>query len=144
MNHLLTPLRIPGGWAVTYNVYFADVPMKVQDGRIVNFECFKEDLLMIQQLHVADGRHEIDHSGWLLDVGWYPDSDPSGAYTLTLVRGSWTDQVVFRVRDRNVETVRAAIERILDGLSHGEDVSRLRDAIGASWATGMPEGFRGC
>jgi hypothetical protein len=137
MNHLLMPLRIPSGWAVTYNVYFAEVPMEVHDGRIVNFEYFKEDLLTIRQLTVSDGHHEVDRAGWLLDLGWYPDADPGGAYTLTLVRGQWTDGVVLRVRARDAQTIRSAIERALDGLLRGEDIVSLHDAIGASWADGI-------
>jgi len=143
MNRFLVPLRIPSGWAISYNAYFPDVTMDLKDCQIANFECFKQDLLMIQQLRVADGRYEIDHAGWLLDVGWYPDADPSGAYTLALVRGDWTNQVVFRVRDRSIQAIQWALERLLDGLSRHEDISALRDAVDASWADGMPEAFMG-
>jgi hypothetical protein len=142
MNQFLVPLRIPTGWAVNFNAYFADVPMDVRDGWIENCEYFKEDLLWIQQLRFVDGRHEDDPAGWSLDLGWYPQSDPNGAYTLTLNRGGVQNDVsdgsVFHVRDPNAQKIRAALERILDGLSEHEDVARLRDAVGAAWADGMP------
>lgn len=114
---------------MTYNASFADVAMEVRDGSIVNFEFFKEDLLVIQRMQVVAGRWEVDHTGALLDVGWYPDSDPAGAYTLTVVRGAW-DAILFRVRTRDADVIRAAIERILDGLYRGESIDTVRMAVG--------------
>ena len=128
MNDRLYRLRLPGGCAVTYNSAFADVPMEVRDGQIVNFDYHKEDLLMIRQITTRSGDWQIDPAGWLVDLGWYPDSDPEGAYTINVVRGNW-DELLFRVTNRDGEIIRTAIERILDGLTRGQAIPLLCAAV---------------
>ncbi len=58
----LIPLRIPAGWAVTYNDTFADAPLDVRDGQLVHAQCFKEDLLQIRRIRVIT-KPEVDLDG---------------------------------------------------------------------------------
>ena len=90
MSAPLVPLRLPGNWAICYNS-FGDEDMVVVEGRIENFYYYKEDLLWLQSMRRAaneDVVYELDPTGWLADVGWYPDGDPTGAYTLRVFRAS--------------------------------------------------------
>jgi hypothetical protein len=124
MHIKLYPLRIPSGWAVTYNAYFADTAMEVENNRILNSEYFKEDLLMIQQLKLDQGTWVVDDSGWLIDVGWYPDSDPTGAYRLTLVRGGW-DEIIFQVVRKKGSDIQQLIDEMLDDLARKGSVQSI-------------------
>jgi hypothetical protein len=88
MSTQLVSLRLPGNWAVCYNS-FGDEDMIVADGWIENFYFYKEDLLWLQSMRRAANDevvYELDPTGWLADVGWYPDGDPTGAYTLRVFR----------------------------------------------------------
>ena len=91
----LVLLPIPVGWAVTYNALFAGDPIiDTENDLIENFTAYKEDVLTLERM-------AIEGSGWvipkennlLIDVGWYPDSDPSGEYVLRLYRNKWHDCV---------------------------------------------------
>src|SRR5438552_5832543 len=75
-----------------------------------------QDVLAVQ---LADGS--------VIDVSWYPEYDPSGAYTITRYQGSW---------DNQIETVeRRDIDQVI------RDVQRLARQAGvtaeASWSSGV-------
>jgi hypothetical protein len=127
-NTELMPLRIPGGWAVTYNS-FGDVDAIVCGESIVNFEYYKEDLLQIERIEETDGKWGPKPNGHLLDLGWYPDSHPDGTYCIRVIRGyDWSNELVtFQSKDR--QKIRVVIERCLDLLiqfrADEQEISRL-------------------
>lgn len=123
----LIALRIPAGWAVTYNDTFANAPFDVRDGQLVHAQSFKEDLLQIRRTR-RHGPLEVDFDGWLLDVGWYPSFDPAGHYRLTLVSGGF-DNVLLTVQSRNREHIIPAIGRILESPTASESVATLHEAV---------------
>jgi hypothetical protein len=54
---------------------------------------------------------EIDlPSGLTIDVGWYPEGDPEGAYRIVVYRGYWVQQVIEPITtadtERAVEVIR--------------------------------------
>ena len=71
----LQPLRIPSGWCITYNQFFAvdpDDTIEAYEGIWWNFT---EDML---QLH--------DHAQTcLIDLGWYPSARPDGTFRLVQI-----------------------------------------------------------
>jgi hypothetical protein len=69
------PLRIPGGWSVDHNELRQLEPSQL--GAEDPLWCFfTEDLLQLREVH----------RGFLLDVGWYPDSRPEGHFRAVLIR----------------------------------------------------------
>jgi hypothetical protein len=131
-NRDLVPLRVPNGWAVLYNVYFADVEMEISAAnRIVNDEAYKQDLLWIKQVGLIrpGSEYGILDDGYQLDLGWYPDSDPTGAYRLVVMRRSW-DDVLFDLTSADRHVVARAIERVMDGFTRGESPAVVCAAIG--------------
>jgi len=126
MDTLLMPLRIPSTWAVLYNS-FGDVDPIVRDGSIVNFEFYKEDLLWMQRIQATSTGWTTYPDGHILDLGWYPDSDPKGTYRIVLIRGDWSNELLkFESKDR--QKIRAVIERCLNLVMQGTDdqeISRL-------------------
>jgi hypothetical protein len=134
MSKKLVRFQLPGSWAVCYNS-FGDEDMIVVDGLIENFQYYKEDLLWLQSMRRAENAdtvYELDPAGWLADVGWYPDSDPDGAYTLHVFRANpdlvtegWpAEPPAFRSRNRS--HVIAVLEHIIYHIWY------LNDTEGAS------------
>ena len=81
----LIPLKIPSGWALTYN-QFVDEPAQInENGSIENWDAYKESLLQIQRLDLKDGAHYIPETTLLIDLGWTPEATASGAFKLALV-----------------------------------------------------------
>ena len=124
----LMRLRLPANWAVCYNS-FADEDMVVEDGWITNFFHYKEDLLWLESMRAsAAGRQELNPTGWLVDLGWYPDGDPSGAFSLVIFRladdvEGWSEQRP-TFRSTNRYHVRAVLEYALEHLWLHPDCSQ--------------------
>ena len=70
------PLQIPSGWMVAQNHFYDVTPVDalLDDGRL-DFP-FVEDMLQLRN----------DHLRMTLDLGWYPDGDPTGNFRLLLIQ----------------------------------------------------------
>jgi hypothetical protein len=105
------PLRIPSGWAVTFNIFWEMDPL-MEGGKFVNANDFTQDLLVLERI-VPQG------SGWpayILDLGWYPDGDAHGSYRLVLKdRDADGTLKTFESRDR--DEIREKLDAWLDVLS---------------------------
>ncbi|RSK44637.1 hypothetical protein [Hymenobacter perfusus] len=116
----LMRLRLPAGWAVCYNS-FGDEDMVVKEDWITNFHYYKEDLLWLEFMRLsAAGQQEANPTGWLVDLGWYPDGDPSGAFSLVIFRlandtEGWPEQRP-TFRSSNRYHIRTVLEYILHHL----------------------------
>lgn len=99
------PLRIPQGYAVCFNEFYDIVPFSHSDKDFLLVSgYFKEDILQISKMDVEDGRWIIPEEHLIIDLGWYPDGDPDGQYTLKLatIRKDldWETIKVHKTRDR--------------------------------------------
>jgi hypothetical protein len=112
MNNLI-PLKVPSGWAVLYNQCFNNEDMIVLKGKIQNDISFKEDILSIAQVEYIDSEYRILNSGYWVDLGWYPDRDPSGQYRLVLFRDNWNNLLI-EYRTKEKKKIQFAINKILD------------------------------
>lgn len=54
----------------------------------------------------------------VLDVGWYPDSDPKGAFNVVVIQNSDWDAPVFSVRARDVPAMLEAISQAVVLIAH--------------------------
>ncbi|MEQ9235911.1 hypothetical protein [Coleofasciculus sp. E2-BRE-01] len=122
----LFPLKIPSGWAVIHNS-FGDQDPVIDNGCIVNDEFYSEDLLSIEPIRFNGTTWIIDHNGYALDLGWYPESDPNGCYRITLLRGNWNN-VILKLESRDRYKICAVIEQCFNLITQGindEEISRL-------------------
>lgn len=77
-----------------------------QKGEIIldNWGYFTEDILQISKMDLENGRWYIPEKCLIIDLGWYPDSDSYGEYSLKLVivreDHSWDIIKVNETRDR--------------------------------------------
>jgi hypothetical protein len=129
MESNLVRFQLPARWAVCYNS-FGDEDMRVVDGSIENFWSYKEDLLWLQSMRSTKNPatvYELDPDGWLVDIGWYPDSDPDGSYCMRIFRiasneeGWPMDQPAFSSRNRH--QVRAVLEYIVNHIANSGDTA---------------------
>jgi hypothetical protein len=126
MTVTLMRLQVPPQWAICYNQFF-DVAPVVEDGEQLNDTYFKEDLLWMQSMRSSatpDVPYEVDPGGWLADIGWYPEGEPAGAYSLHLFRldpaeDAWPAAPP-RFRSPNRFLIRSVLEYVLARLHAGE------------------------
>lgn len=124
MNTTLMPLRVPGGWAVLHHS-FGDVDPIVCNGSIVNFEYYQEDLLLLQSIEPAGTQWAPKPNGYLLDLGWYPDADPNGAYRIRIIRGKNGHNILITTTSKDRQKIRMVIEQCLDLLNRGTEEQEI-------------------
>ena len=96
-------MRIPQGWAVTYNRFYAVEPIiNAKTGEFENWGWFTNRLLNVHLLPLRSGA--IDYRNCLLiEVAWLPDADPTGCYHATLVANTpaetWQELLHFSHQD---------------------------------------------
>ncbi len=131
----LQPLRIPCGWTVRLHKLRCGEPAELpaEDGRWLF--CYTEDILQLQ----ADLRRRRDHrtetQQLTVDLGWYPDGDPAGAFRLAAVLdGDWERPLLaFTSRSETavVETLEHWLHRELMPLRYIEDAEAFRKNLPA-------------
>lgn len=100
----LVQLKIPAGYAITYNKFYDVEPILSEDSDyfIENWGFFIEDLLQITKMNIKKGKWYIPEreDTMLFDLGWYPDSDINGHYCLQVVDGNWNEIKSISSKDR--------------------------------------------
>ncbi|WZO98978.1 hypothetical protein EP7_000569 [Isosphaeraceae bacterium EP7] len=99
MEPPLQPLRIPAGWAVlSHDLREIDPSPEAFAG-----SWLREDLL-----HLRNGRTDV-----FVDVGWYPEGDPDGEYSVVVHRGDFRSERLHEYRTPNHLPMVAEVERLL-------------------------------
>lgn len=80
-NPPLQPLRVPQNWAISHNTFFELDPSETNRA----FLC--EDLF--QAMCVS--------TNVLVDLGWYPDGDPTGHFVVQAFEGDFRGRELLRV-----------------------------------------------
>ncbi|QQR54399.1 hypothetical protein IPG41_04305 [Candidatus Peregrinibacteria bacterium] len=101
----LMSLKIPSGWAVSYNRF---LDLSIDDSALPSedLELFGEDMLQLQSMILEKGVWLIPPEHFLIDLGWYPEADPKGQYKLLLAHvdrtknKKWKELKTFRSKDR--------------------------------------------
>jgi hypothetical protein len=102
----LVALRIPPGWAVTYNRFYeAQLDINPETGQLDNWHLFTNRLLNIHLLPLQSSAINHKHS-LLIEVGWLPDGDVDGAYHVALVanteRETWQQLLQYSHLERKL------------------------------------------
>lgn len=117
-SYKLVPLRIPTGWAVTFNNFWEIEPL-IKNGEFVNADDFTLDLLVVERI-VPPG---TSWPPYILDLGWYPEAVPSGHYRLVLRRRD-AEGTLKTVESPNRGEIRETIDRWLNVLNAPELIGR--------------------
>lgn len=91
--------------------------MIVVDGEIQNNLSFKEDILSIVETRYGVDGYYIHTDGYWIDLGWYPDSDPSGNYKIILFKKN-RDNTMLQYKSVNKKKIQLAINKMLEFFSN--------------------------
>ncbi|MBR4083771.1 MAG: hypothetical protein IKK33_05760 [Lachnospiraceae bacterium] len=86
----LQPLRIPPGWTIVINKLENIEPeeLDVDDERWLG--AFTEDILYMHTKQKRKRNKQIEEQTLAIDLGWYPDSEPTGNFRLVaLLNDNW-------------------------------------------------------
>ena len=105
----MQPLRIPGGWTVLYNKLEDLEPEELPpDDRGWLFS-FNEDILHIYTTARRKRNKQVETQKLVLDLGWYPDGDPSGSFRLeAILNDDWINPLLTfssRSKQESVDTL---------------------------------------
>lgn len=92
----LVPLRVSEGWTISYNAFRAGD--------------LKGNLL--QANHTRRNR--------MLDLGWRPENDPTGAYALVVYVGDFTGPCLYDRSHKRLDELIIDIERLFEAVTRGE------------------------
>lgn len=96
----LQPLRVPAGWNVVFNK-FLEVDIENWSSDDVNWINFTEDITYFRR---ENRKYNIG-----IDLGWYPDTDPQGAFHIKIILNeNWEKpamEYVTRIRKEAVEII---------------------------------------
>lgn len=99
-DHLLHALRVPAGWLVEYNEFYA---MPFDHPMAWSVVC-KDSLLMLKHMR----------RGVLVDLSWLPAEDPTGRYVLRVFKSDHCGEELHAFETRDRVAVIAEIERLLE------------------------------
>ncbi len=93
----LQPLRIPAGWEIVFNKFMETDIEDYPDNSEIWMD-FTEDILYLKR---KNRQYLIG-----IDLGWYPDMDPSGAFHIkVIVDENWSEPVREYVTRKRKEAV---------------------------------------
>jgi hypothetical protein len=102
MTRRRLPLRIPSGWFVSHNELREVDPDRLAKGD-PDWTLFSQDLMQLRQ----------PSTDLLVDVGWHPDDDPSGAFVLVVITGENWERPLLRLTTRKLSELVERLEAIL-------------------------------
>lgn len=105
----LQPLRIPGGWTVMWNE-FLDVDITQFPPDEALWSNCTEDMFYIVK---NSNSKSSDTPEYAIDLGWYPEMEPDGAYILLVIKNGDWDNPKERFRSQNKDEVAKKIEEFL-------------------------------
>jgi hypothetical protein len=81
--------------------------------------------------------------GSVIDVSWYPEYDPSGAYTITRYHGSWDNQIEALHQRRDIDQVIRDVQRLarhsgVTGVASWSDPGVKIESVMISGSTSAP------
>ncbi|MEH1125623.1 hypothetical protein [Micromonospora sp. CPCC 206061] len=130
------PLRIAPGWLVSYNRFYEGRPDLARTPTD-DADYFTQDMLQLNSCRRGTGGEwEIDPTGFLIDLGWYPDSDPDGTYRLVVVSPDFRGEELFEIEHRDPVLIRDIIGVCTTMLAVKADLSDLIEQIHHMVSTG--------
>lgn len=110
---ILQHLRIPAGWKIIFNDFFALNPAQYTGFDTHFWENFVEDMLYI----VNERSYKKDKTTYTkkiaVDLGWYPEMDVNGEFALYVIKDDDWNCPLAEFRSRNQEKIVETIEVFL-------------------------------
>ncbi|MCI8401664.1 MAG: hypothetical protein HFI38_06160 [Lachnospiraceae bacterium] len=99
----LQPLRIPGGWTIDFNKFENAEPQELAEQDKRWLFAFTEDILLMHKTSSRKRNGIIEQQKLQLDLGWYPDGEPDGAFLLqAILNDNWeTPLLIFHSKSKD-------------------------------------------
>jgi hypothetical protein len=115
-------LSIPAGIKVLWNT-FCDIDLAMAERSMGKYDCYYTcDMLLLQSL---------EHKK-LLDLGWYPDMDLSGEYSLEL-RNDGDDDAYYEYKGRDIFEMKEKIQSVLSHWTEIEADTFIPLRVATGW-----------
>lgn len=121
----LQPLRIPANWTILQHKLMNIEPEKLNKNDDKWLTMFVEDILQIERHLKRKINKKVEQQKLIIDLGWYPDSEPSGNFRLVaILNNNWEFpllQFTSRSKKEIVETLEYWLFGIFDDIYFIED-----------------------
>lgn len=109
----LQPLRIPPNWTMKLNK-LEDIDPETLPLDDENWLfAFNEDILFLESKISRKQGDQTEEQTFIIDLGWYPDGDPSGNFILQAVlNNDWNDPLM-KFSSRNKDEIVKTLEKWL-------------------------------
>lgn len=98
-NFLLKDIDLKNG-IVTYNEFDINPDISFEE----QIWSFKEDILQI----------EFVDDKYLIDIGWYPEFDPNGAFTIKVVNDFDWSNPIFKGKCKNIDLLKMYLQEAIN------------------------------
>lgn len=109
----LQPLRIPPGWYFLFNKLEQIEPERLDKNDRVWLFHFVEDILYMERKNQRKINKKVEEQVIGIDLGWYPDGEPQGAYTLLAILDHNWEEPLLQYRSRCTQEVVDQLEEWL-------------------------------
>ncbi len=126
----LQPLRIPANWTILQHKLMNIEPEKLNKNDDKWLTMFVEDILQIERHLKRKINKKVEQQKLIIDLGWYPDSEPSGNFRLVaILNNNWEFpllQFTSRSKKEILETLEYWLFEIFDDIYFIEDENHFR------------------
>ena len=109
----LRPLRIPPGCEIVWNHWEDIEPEDLAEDDSAWLGHFTEDILALRIRRARRWHKKTQEQTIFIDLGWYPDGEPKGAYTLQAILNDDWEAPLLEMRTRSSREAADALERWL-------------------------------
>lgn len=106
----LQPLKIPGGWKVVFNNFFTLDPKTYTGTNDEFWRNLVEDMLYLVFEWSFKKDKKIYHKKIALDLGWYPEANANGQFTLFVIKDDNWDSPLAEFSSRSQSQIVNTIE----------------------------------
>lgn len=106
----LQPLRITTGWRIEYNKLLEVEPAELLEKDSIWIH-FTEDILQMVY------KWEQKQTCFVLDVGWYPETERNGNFRLVLIQKTDWENPIIEIKTKSKKELVYHIEKIVEKIS---------------------------
>ncbi len=109
----LQPPRIPSGWTIMINKLEDIEPEELSPEDKIWLYAYTEDILYMYTNMSRKKNKELETQTLVIDLGWYPDSDPKGTFRLLAILNDNWENPLLEFSSRKKKEVVKKLERWL-------------------------------
>ncbi len=109
----LYPIRVPSGWnMVLHKLEWIEAEELEKDDKVWLFH-FVQDILYMEMTYERKVNKQVEKQVISIDLGWYPDGVPEGAYILQAILNHNWEEPLLEYKSRSTKEVVEQLEEWL-------------------------------